>query len=321
MPTDAPAHADKRTAVIVAAYNAATTLRRAIDSALREPEVVEVCIVDDGSTDQTPAIANDIAAADRRVRVVWLNRNAGPGAARNAAIEATTAPWIAILDSDDHLLEGRFAALHAFTADADFVADALIRTPMGVEPAFTRRALAPRALDFAAFVLGNLGGDKRPLDLGFMKPLMRRSFLDSHRLKYRPDMRLGEDYDLYGRALALRARFITCGEAGYVSVERPGSLSKDHSAAELRLLRDCDDDIERLGDLTKHEKRALARHRSGVDCRLQWARLISAVKARDVAAMASTVRSPTVALYLANKLAEQAWLRSTGRGPHSKKKS
>lgn len=319
MPADATSNPDNRTAVIVAAYNAASTLRRAVQSALREPEVVEICIVDDASTDRTGSVATELAAADERVRVIRQTENAGPAAARNAAIEATSAPWIAVLDSDDYLLEGRFAALHALAANADFIADALIRTPLGVDPTWERHAIRPQTLDFATFVLGNLGGAKGPLDLGFMKPLMRRAFLDQHGLRYRPDMRLGEDYALYAGALALGARFVACGEAGYVSVERKGSLSKEHGAAELRLLRDCDDAIEQLGKLSEDERNALARHRSSVDCRLQWARLIEAVKARDVAGALSTFHSPRVALHLTGKLVEQAWLRGTGRGPHSQK--
>jgi succinoglycan biosynthesis protein ExoU len=128
-------------------------------------------------------------------------------------------------------------------------------------------------------------------------------------------MRLGEDYELYARALALGARFFVCGSAGYVSVERPGSLSKDHDETDLQRLRDCDDDIAAIRPLSAAEQAALRRHWQSVDRRLQWRRLISAVKRRDPGMALSTFGSIDVALYLIGKLAEQAWLRGTGRGP------
>lgn len=304
------------TAIIIAAYNAESTLPRAVRSSLAEPEIAEICIVDDASTDRTLAVAKSLANEDPRVSVIALDRNSGPSAARNAAIAATSSPWIAILDADDYVLPGRFAALHGRAANADFLGDALIRTPMGVAPNWTPSVLQPEPLTFTEFMLGNLGDTRGPLDLGFLKPLMRRSFLDAHGLRYRADMRLGEDYELYARALALGARFSVCGAAGYVSVERPGSLSKDHSEGDLKKLRDCDDAIAHVRPLNPDESRALRRHWASVDRRLQWRRLISAVKARDAGMAVSTFRSPDAAFYLLGKLAEQAWLRSLGRGPN-----
>jgi succinoglycan biosynthesis protein ExoU len=246
--------------------------------------------------------------------VLALTANAGPAAARNAAIAATHAPWITILDADDYMIGGRLAALHAASGDADIIADALIRVAPGAAPDFRPAALRVERLDFTTFVLGNLGVGA--LDLGYMKPMLRRSFLETGRLRYRPEMRPGEDYELYARALAGGARFLVCGPAGYVSVERPGSLSKEHGEADLLRLRDCDDGIAAIRRFTAAERRALRRHWVSVDRRLQWRRLISAVKQRDAGAALSAFHSLDAAIYLAGKLAEQAWLRATGRGPH-----
>ena len=101
--------------------------------------------------------------------------------------------------------------------------------------------------------------------------------------------------------------------AGYVSVERPGSLSKEHGEIDLLRLRDCDDYLRSLRNYSSAEQRALQRHWTSVDCRLQWRRLISAVKARDVPQALSAFHTPDTTFYLAARLAEQAWLRSIGR--------
>ena len=297
------------TAVLIAAYNAAQTLSRAVESALAQPETAEVCIVDDGSRDDTLAQAQAWAARDPRV-IVLVQPNAGPGAARNSAIAATHAPWLAVLDADDYWLPGRLADLFSH-GDADFICDALIRVPEHADvPTQATRPATATPLSFEAFVLGNLGALKGPLDLGFLKPVMRRSFLDAHSLCYRPELRLGEDYEMYARALALGARFKLTPPAGYVSVERAGSLSRDHGEEELSRLRDCDRDLALIRPLRLAERRALARHTTSVDCRLQWVRLIRAVKTGDLPTALSTLRSPQVALYLAARLAEQVWLRS-----------
>jgi len=307
--------ANTRTAVLIAAYNAELTLERAVTSALAEPEAAEICIVDDASTDGTFRLAQALAARESRISALRLDHNAGPSAARNAAITATASPWLTILDADDYVVPGRLTRLHALAEEADFVGDTLIRTPAGAEIAWTEAPLTTQQLDLTTFLLGNLGGARGALDLGFLKPLMRRSFLDRHGLRYQPEMRLGEDYELYARAIALDARFLVCGAAGYISVERAGSLSKEHSEADLLRLRDCDDAIGATRTLTNAEHDALRRHWNSVDRRLQWRRLISAIKARDAAMALSAFRSLDAALYLCGKLAEQAWLRGTGRGP------
>lgn len=308
------------TAVLIAAYNAAATLDRAIASALAEPETAEVCVINDCSTDATAAIAEAWRVRDGRVIVVNQPLNAGPAAARNAGIDATTSPWLTILDADDYLLPGRLSALQAY-GKADFIADQLIRVSDGASaPVLPKSGMLPWQISFEAFVLGNISGTRGPLDLGFIKPLFARAFLDQHRLRYRKEMRLGEDYELYARALALGAKFLMVAPAGYISVEREGSLSKAHSESDLLNLRNCDDGLRTIRPLTPDERRAIDRHWAHVDCRLQWRRLISAVKAGDASAALSTFHTPSSALYLAARLAEQAWvrgLRALGQTPAS----
>lgn len=297
------------TAVIIAAYNAAATLDRAVASALAQPEVTEVCVVDDGSRDGTAERARAWTTREARVSVLQ-QANAGPAAARNAAIAATQSSWIAILDADDYLLEGRFARMFAHAADADFVGDNLMRVRDGAPAPPMPPLSVAEPLSFEGFVLGNLGARRGPLDLGYLKPLFRRDFVAANGLRYRPELRLGEDYEFYARALALGARFVITGAAGYVSVEREGSLSKAHEAEDLQRLRDCDLELAAIRPLSQTEDQALRRHWSSVDCRLQWRRLINAVKARDAGAAFATFHTPEASIYLASRLGEQVWLRS-----------
>jgi glycosyltransferase involved in cell wall biosynthesis len=86
--------------VVIPAYNRATTIRRAIDSVLAQTwQDFEVVIVDDGSTDTTADVVR--AVNDPRVALIQHQQNRGGSAARNTGIRASSAPFIAFLDSDD----------------------------------------------------------------------------------------------------------------------------------------------------------------------------------------------------------------------------
>lgn len=82
--------------VVIPAYNAAAFLGDAIRSVQAQTlPVLEIIVVDDGSTDQTAAIASAL-----HVRVIRQEQR-GTAAARNAGIRAAAGQWIAFLDADD----------------------------------------------------------------------------------------------------------------------------------------------------------------------------------------------------------------------------
>jgi hypothetical protein len=88
--------------VVMPVYNAAATVRRALDSVLAQSHAqVEVFAVDDGSKDDSWAILETYAAADARVKPIRLAANAGVAAARNTGLDAASGRYIAFLDSDD----------------------------------------------------------------------------------------------------------------------------------------------------------------------------------------------------------------------------
>jgi glycosyltransferase involved in cell wall biosynthesis len=82
--------------VVIPAYNAAAFLPRSIASVRAQTlQPVEVIVVDDGSTDDTTAVAAGLG-----VRVI-TRTNSGPSAARNTGIQMASGDWIALLDADD----------------------------------------------------------------------------------------------------------------------------------------------------------------------------------------------------------------------------
>jgi succinoglycan biosynthesis protein ExoU len=279
--------------VIIAAKNASGTIARAIRSALREDRVAEVVVVDDGSTDETAATSRAADDGSGRLRVLSLDTNQGPAFARNHAIANSSAPLIAILDADDFFLAGRFDRLLA-EDDWDFVADNIVFVDgrgQVVEPDVPEFEAAPRLLDLRGFIEGNISKrDASRGEIGFLKPVMRRSFLEAHGLQYKKELRLGEDYDLYARALLKGARYKIVHGCGYGAVVRPDSLSGRHRTLDLKRLYEADRAILATPGLPKDSAAALRRHERHIRGRYELRRFL------DVKAEAGTWKAGLYAL-------------------------
>lgn len=87
-----------KTSVVIPAFNAERTIRRAIDSVLEQNLLpFEIIVVDDGSTDSTKELAESYGGITKCISQC----NAGVSTARNVGIDAAKGEWIAFLDADD----------------------------------------------------------------------------------------------------------------------------------------------------------------------------------------------------------------------------
>ena len=97
--------------VIVPIYKVEAYLRPCVESILAQTyENLEVILVDDGSPDGCPAICDEFAARDGRVRVIH-KPNGGLSDARNAGLDVARGEWIGFVDSDDTVDPDMFATL------------------------------------------------------------------------------------------------------------------------------------------------------------------------------------------------------------------
>ena len=91
----------KTVSIIIPVYNAEKTIRRCLDSILRQSYGQFFCVcVDDGSKDNSAAIIEEFEKKDSRIKYLY-QQNAGPGAARNAGIREAIGEYIVFVDSDD----------------------------------------------------------------------------------------------------------------------------------------------------------------------------------------------------------------------------
>lgn len=103
--------------VIIPVFRVEHTLQRCVDSIVQQTfGNWEIVLVDDGSDDRSPAICDDYAARDTRIRVIH-QENRGLGAARNSGIEVSTGDCIMFVDSDDTLHHDTLRQLAQFMSD------------------------------------------------------------------------------------------------------------------------------------------------------------------------------------------------------------
>ena len=98
--------------VIIPVYNAATFLRKAVESAVNLDEVKEILLVEDASTDNSLELCRTLQTEYPKVKLFQHpdHGNHGAGATRNLGLEKATQEFIAFLDADDYYLRNRFEA-------------------------------------------------------------------------------------------------------------------------------------------------------------------------------------------------------------------
>jgi glycosyltransferase involved in cell wall biosynthesis len=114
--------------------NVAAMVEDALAAGRRVAREVEVVVVDDGSTDETRAIAQDVAESSPAVQVVVHPVNRGYGAAVRSGFEAARMPWVFLTDADRQFDLGQLDDFVPFTVSHDAIvghrvhrADPLVR--------------------------------------------------------------------------------------------------------------------------------------------------------------------------------------------------
>lgn len=207
--------------ILIAARNAAETIRRAVSSCVGER--VPICLIDDNSTDNTVELA--LSVGHGLINVVKCAAPGGVSAARQAGLDVVDTPYAAWLDADDEWIPGRAQRLvAALDAGADIVSDA-IELYDGASGTFLRSIGPPaflRSTPFAwrLFERNYLPGDTQ---VGFRVESFRNAG------GYDPTIYGPESYDVLLRCVANGATFSYLDQPGYRMYAYDASVSRQLS--------------------------------------------------------------------------------------------
>lgn len=249
--------------VIVPVYNTAQYLPACFDSILAQSfEDFELVVVDDGSTDESPAICDAYAAKDSRIRV-FHQQNGGVSAARNLGVEQAKGDWICYVDSDD-------------TVKADYLLhmvnriegnECLVMTSIAHDwhDHVITEDIVLHGADVARYLLEH----HILVDSGPVAKLFNRAVLQRHNLRFPVGIQCCEDMVYFYTYLNLVDTVVLSREIDYLVRVRGGSLSTRYFPfeSEYGCFETCLEQVNRLADRLElsHEEKT----------RLVWDRKIS----------------------------------------------
>lgn len=177
-----------KVSVIVPVYNPGIYIEDCIASLQRQslpPDEYEVIFVDDGSTDETPARLDALAAEDPRMKVIHQENSGWSGRPRNVGIDASRGEFVMFVDNDDYLGDEALERMYDYGVanGADVVVGKMAGKGRGVPVELFRRN-HPRATVGNAPLIDSLTPHK----------MIRRAFLDRTGLRFPEGRRRLEDH-------------------------------------------------------------------------------------------------------------------------------
>ncbi|GAA2756693.1 glycosyltransferase family 2 protein [Actinopolymorpha rutila] len=177
-----------KVSVVVPVYNPGRYVEDCIASLLRQSlpaQEFEAIFVDDGSTDETPARLDALAAEHPHMRVIHQENSGWPGKPRNVGVDAARGEYVFFVDNDDWLGDQALERMYAFARenDSDVVIGKMAGKGRGVPRELFRRSY-PKATLATAPLIDSLTPHK----------MFRKAFLDENNLRFPEGRRRLEDH-------------------------------------------------------------------------------------------------------------------------------
>ena len=185
-----------KVSVIVPVYNAEKYLQECVDSILNQTlSDLELILVDDGSTDSSPALCDHYVAQDARVKVIH-KPNGRAASARNAGLRTAMGEYVAFVDSDDWISPDMYEKM--LQTGADVTLCDYVRFQGEKEFPFTQPNVAAgfynksqiREKIYPHLVMD---GIEYPITISNWAMLIKRDIIVKNHLSYREDILISED--------------------------------------------------------------------------------------------------------------------------------
>ncbi len=237
--------------VIVPVYNILDLLPRCVHSITAQTfRDIEVILVDDGSTDGTGALCDELAKEDVRIRV-FHKENGGSSSARNLAIANAKGEYFGFVDSDDYIepdmYERLYEGLRTYNVQIAQIGRNEIDARGNLLPDICIPPTEPECIssrDFMRELLMHRG------DCSYCTKLVHRSLFAENVF---PEGVLNEDFHLLIRMLSLTDRVLSLPGYAYHVFYRIGSNSRKATRNEFsRVYGDCVNNADLATEVVKH---------------------------------------------------------------------
>lgn len=219
--------------LILPCYNVGNYVARCVQSILSQDFTdYEIILVDDGSTDDTPAQCDQLAAEHGCIRVLH-KENGGLSSARNAGLDVAHGEYVWFVDADDWIEPGSLALLHQASEDGAIdvvkfdhyrVEGAAHAVRCSVEPGLYAEKGMEELHRRALCRAGSYG-------LSACMHVYRRALLEEHELRFVSERQVGSEDYLFNLQVLLHAAQMRVLDAPLYSYERrEGSLTQTYKA-------------------------------------------------------------------------------------------
>lgn len=211
--------------VVVPVYNMEKYMDRCMQALLHQTyENLEIILVDDGSTDNSPMMCDDYAGKDPRVKVIH-KENGGSSTARNAGILAATGHYIGFLDSDDYPDPDMYETLIKVALEKNAVITQTMSRDFDEEGTMVKDAY--KSGGGVSFITKDEMFRLLMLHVGdssFCTKLIRADFMKQYAF---PEHKLNEDFELLLRMLPAVDGVYSIEESKYNIILRGNSNSRN----------------------------------------------------------------------------------------------
>lgn len=260
--------------IVVAAYNEERNLGRCIHSLLAQSnKSIEIIVVNDGSTDGTQTLVQELAGRDSRVRAIH-QQNQGLSAARNAGLRMACGEFVCFLDGDDWVdpdmvssmvaecqRTGSQVAIAGMHVDYHDRSDRLLRSERRVPPTLEIRRGVPFRFDAVDRNFVNL--------LGYAwNKIYSREWLLQLGVEFEEGLSLIEDIEFNAEVLASAEKVAFIAKAFVHYVQRPRltlgtTFDKTFLAKRMRAI-ECQDFLLEAWGIDERSRTELKTRASGV---------------------------------------------------------
>ncbi len=224
-----------KVSIIVPVYNVENYLKRCVDSLTRQSLAgIEILLIDDGSTDRSGELCDELAGTDLRISV-YHKENEGQGIARNLGLQKATGTYVAFLDSDDYydpdtcrdlfeLMEHTQADLCCYGYQIETQDRQIVRIPNITDREYVGEAFRK---EFVPHYFGDQPEKDELRGFSSCMTIFRRSIVEEHNICFPSEREyLSEDTIFSLRFCEHARKAVTTSKIYYHYCQNPNSISQ-----------------------------------------------------------------------------------------------